>query len=120
VVLTVFAIKAAAAWLMALGPIGILIAAVVGVIAIIGILRKHWDKISAAFKSAGRAIAGVFGWLADRIKDIVSRVAEFFTDDIPNAIKAAFEWLEDLPVIGRLIKLVAELREFGGFKESRA
>jgi hypothetical protein len=119
VVLTVFAIKAAAAWLMALGPIGILIAAVVGVIAIIGILRKHWDKISAAFKSAGRAIAGVFGWLADRIKDIVSRVAEFFTDDIPNAIKAAFEWLEDLPVIGRLIKLVAELREFGGFKESK-
>ena len=49
----IHAAKVAAAWLISMGPIGLIIAAVVGLVAII---IKNWDTISRVIRSAGEAI----------------------------------------------------------------
>lgn len=84
---------------------------IVGITSLVIALAKHPEKIKAAFVSMGRAISDAFEWVVDKIKAIGARIADFFTDDIPNAIRAAFEWLENAPVIGRLIKLVEKIGE---------
>jgi hypothetical protein len=104
-------IAALAAWIAALGPIALIAAAIAGAVYLIIRFRT---QIVGALKATGRAIADSVMWVVNGIKKIVSRVAEFFTDDIPDAIRKAFEWLADLPVIKQLVDLVSELRSFGG------
>lgn len=85
VVLGVLAVKFAFMWLAALGPIGLVIAAVGAAVALI---TKYWD-------------------------DIVEGV-EFVGEKIKSAFEAAFDFIRNLPVIKQLFDLVDKLDEFIG------
>lgn len=117
IVALAFGVKMMTAWLMALGPIALVIAAVAAVVLGVRKLIAHWDDVK-------RAVGKVLSWMSnqvarvgdgvravgDTIRDAAARVAEFFTRDIPSAIKAAFNALADLPVIKQLVDLVNALR----------
>lgn len=106
------AISAAAAWIAIMGPIVLIVAALTAVAYGINYLRKHPEKVRAAFEAMGRGIVAAVDWVIEKVRAIGRRIADFFTDDIPRALKRAFEWLENLPVIGRLIHLVERLASF--------
>jgi hypothetical protein len=57
---TEMGVAAAAAWLMALGPIGLVIAAVAAVIAIIVLVVTHWQTVLGWFKEGWNVIRGLF------------------------------------------------------------
>ena len=72
----IHAAKVALAWVISLGPIGILVAAVVAAVALI---IANWDRVSAFIVAAAEwvweKVKAVFGairdWVRDRIDDIV-------------------------------------------------
>jgi hypothetical protein len=102
-------VQAALAWLAMMGPIALIGTAIAGVIYLFIQLAKHPDKVREAFAAMGRAIVAAVDWVIGKVESIGARIADFFTDDIPNAIRAAFEFLENAPVIGRLIKLIQSI-----------
>ena len=73
---------AAAQWLlnvaMSANPIGLVILAIAGIIAIIVLLIKHFDKVKAVFAAVGK-------FIVDKFKAVVN-----FFKSIPAAIKAVF------------------------------
>lgn len=105
--LAAFAVAAAASWLLAFGPIIAIVAAVFGLVYVVRLLMKHPDKVRAAFATMWAAVADKANWVWQRLKDIGNRIKQFFVEDIPNAIKAAFkaafEWIAALPVIKQMI-----------------
>ena len=72
--------RMALAWFIALGPIGWVIAAVVGLAAII---IANWDKISA--------------WTRDMwekyVKPVFDNLAKFITEDVPKAFEQGVKWI---------------------------
>lgn len=66
---TIQAARMAAAWIIAMGPIALAVAAVVAVVALI---IKNWSKITAATKAAWSAVSGAISKAWDFIKRIVS------------------------------------------------
>lgn len=84
VVLGVFAVQAAVAWVVAAaGPL-LIAAAITALVLGVRLLIKNWDRVAPAIaRACGRA------WQA--VKDAGNRIKSFFVDDIPNAIKGAFE-----------------------------
>lgn len=100
------AAKVAAAWLIAMGPIGLIIAAVIAVVALI---VANWDTIKAAIATAWEWIKGktsaFWEWLKGIVKSAVDAVVNIFMnwslpgliikhwDSIKNAAKAAWDWV---------------------------
>lgn len=80
------AARMAAAWLIAMGPIGWIIAAVAGLVALIII---YWDDIKNFTVDAWNA---VWKWVSDRLTDIANWV-----QDRLNDVLSYFEWLGSLP-----------------------
>ncbi|MET7616957.1 phage tail tape measure protein [Streptomyces sp. NPDC005408] len=62
------AARMAAAWLIAMGPVGLIIAAVVGLVALI---VANWDTIKAA-------TLAVWDWIWEKIKWVGEKLLEFF------------------------------------------
>ncbi len=123
-VLAAWAIGAAAAWVMAMGPIILAIAAVSALVLGIRALIKNWDKVKDAFRRAGSAI-----WNA--LKDAGARIKKFFVEDIPNAIVGAFDRAWDAVVAGAkrighelrnlpVIKQIGDVGEFLGTGAAKA
>lgn len=72
--------KVAAAWLLAMGPIALVIAAVVGLSVVIA---KNWDKIkkviAAGWDWVKDKTAALWGWVKSATSSAVSAVVGFFT-----------------------------------------
>lgn len=82
------------------GPVGLVIAGIVALIAIIVIIIKHWDKFKVAILSVGTAIkdglVSAFQFMADRIKSIFTGLASVITgvwSGIVNNIKSAINFI---------------------------
>ncbi|MDR0473583.1 MAG: hypothetical protein LBH43_07935 [Treponema sp.] len=69
---------------MSLNPIGAIILAVVALIAVIGLLVKNWDKVSAALKKAFEAIGNFFKKIWEGIKSFFSKVVDFVKKNALN------------------------------------
>lgn len=110
VVLTVLAAKIAivgavlaATWIIAALPLVAFIALVAGLIYVISKIIENWDEIKdairGALRSAGLAMRRFLSDVWNGLKRIGSRLVDFFTSDIPNAIKdafsAAWDWVEE-------------------------
>lgn len=72
--------RMAAAWFIALGPIGWVIAAVVGLAAII---IANWDKISSFTRDL---------W-ENNVKPVFSAMSNFIMNDVPNAFRAGIGFI---------------------------
>lgn len=88
------AARVAAAWLIAMGPIGIVIAAVVGLVALI---IANWDTIRdatvAAFDAVVGAVTSAFNWIVD----FASGMIDAFVGTIQNGIDTIVTFFTDLP-----------------------
>ena len=118
----IHAARMAAAWFIALGPVGWVIAAVVGLVAlvianwdkVVGWTRKAWDWVVGALRNAGQwlkdTFAPIFTWFRDKIigpvftwiNDKVQwwwRLAKLVwgtaIDFIRGAFATAFTWFRD-------------------------
>ncbi len=136
IVLAVFAVKAAAAWIAAFAPVVLAIAVIAGIVLGIRMLVKHWDKVKAAMRAAGRAVLDALRGMWNSIKAVGNRIKDFFVEDIPNAIigaftaawdslvdgaKAAWRELKGIPIIGHILRggefVIDELTEGPGLQE---
>lgn len=81
------AAKVAAAWLIALGPIAIVIAAVVAVVVLI---IRHWDRVKQVTRAAWAAVVGAVVSAWESVKGAVT-----------SAISTVLGWLRALP--GRFV-----------------
>ncbi|MFC9739157.1 phage tail tape measure protein [Streptomyces noursei] len=91
------AARMAAAWLIAMGPVAIVIAAVVGLAALIW---ANWDKIKAwtgeAFQWVWDKIKGVFEWLKNLFLNFTGPgLIIKHWDKIKEATAAAFQYVKD-------------------------
>jgi hypothetical protein len=66
--------KVAAAWIIATGPVGAIVAAVVAAVALIIL---NWDKVVAFIKSAVKIITGVLEGFADFFMDLWNGLMDF-------------------------------------------
>lgn len=96
----------AAAWLVAMGPVGWVIAAVVGLVALI---IANWDTVKAWTVTAWNAVSAAVGAAWEWIKSAVAAAAQFVVDlfmnwtlpgliiqhwdTIKDAIGAAWDWI---------------------------
>lgn len=119
--LAVFAANAAISWALAIWPIALVIAAVAGLILLIRNWGTVWDWIKAkihgvweAIKASVRDILGTFGALVgsvigfferigNGIKNIFKSAWQFVVDEA----RAAWDKIQSLPVIGRILKFGA-------------
>ena len=108
---TLAAARAAVAWVAVAGPIGLAIAALTGAVYVV---LKYWDEIKEGGAAVAEVLAGVFGGIRDFALDVGRRIAKFFTEDLPGAIKAAFEFIANLPVLKQVIDVIHEARSLMG------
>lgn len=100
---TVAGVKMAAAWLIGLGPVGLVIAAIGAIIAILALLGVDfddvkriagaaWDWIWQKAEQAGAIIRNVFTGVRDWVGGVVSGIVGFFTG-LPGRITSIFSGL---------------------------
>ncbi len=96
------AARMAAAWLIAMGPVGWIIAAVVGLVALI---IANWDKVKAFTVKAFRAVV-----------DFVVGAWRSIRDGVTNGISAVIGFVTELPgkVLGALGDFGSLLLDLGG------
>lgn len=109
--MTSAAIQAAISWAMILGPILLIAAAIVALGLLIYKYRDQvWSVLSAIgrfFKEAATSIKNVFV----RAWDAVTGAASDAWEAIKSGFRRAFEFIADLPIIGRLFTLVDKIRD---------
>ena len=125
---TVNAVKMAASWIIAMGPIGWVIAAVVALVALI---IANWDKVVEWTRKAWEWVAdkveAVWDWITGITDDAVAAVVGFFANlrdkavslvtNLRDAVVSAVQWLVDRVVgaitwwVDRLVSLVTHLRD---------
>lgn len=103
------AIQAVINWIMILGPILLIAAAIVA----LGVLiYKYRDRLANVARRVKAVFLSVIEWfrrIPGRIKDVFVSIGE----SIKEAFRAAFEWVGNLPIIKQLRQLVAEIRDLG-------
>lgn len=118
VVIAAFAVQAAIAWVVAFAPIIAVIAAIAAVTYAFLMLRKHPEKVKAAFRAMWQGIKDGANAFWNALKAVGNRIVTFFAEDIPNAIiaafKAAFEFIANLPVIKQMRWLIGAARDLMG------
>ncbi len=72
-------------------PVGVIIAAIVALIAIIVLVVKNWDTIAAAAEAAWGAVLDIVLAVWNGIKDAAAAAWEFVLD----AIRTVWEWIQD-------------------------
>jgi hypothetical protein len=92
------AVIMAAAWFIALGPVGWVIAAVIGLVALIIL---NWDRVKSftveAFNAIVSAVTGAFRWIVDTVSTGVSNVIGFVAG-LPGRILSALSGFATLLV----------------------
>lgn len=104
--LLVMGAQAAAAWVMALGPVGL---AVAGIVAAVALIVANWDSIKAAAQAVWGAISAAWGAVADFFANLGPRVVGFFADAGSWLLEAGKAILNGL---WEGVKFVAELLFF--------
>lgn len=123
------AARVAAAWLIALGPIGLIVAAVIAIVALIVL---NWDKIKnaigAAWEWVKTATKAAWDWIVNAVKVAIDFVTKYFLpfalvrliaenwDKIKAAAKAAWDWVVNAikTAIDRSINAINTLKEIPG------
>ncbi|MFF0426914.1 phage tail tape measure protein [Streptomyces sp. NPDC004520] len=123
VLITVFGLMAAAIWIvniaMMANPIGLIIAGIIALIAVIALIVIKWDEIKAKTLEVWDAIVdklakawiwmrdkagelwdsfvGIFadGWIWLRDK-VFAPIGRFFTDTIPGWVESGVQWVKDI------------------------
>lgn len=94
-VITIFSLQAAAAWIIAFAPLLL----VIGVIALlVAAIRKAYDWIKNGTGPIHDAFMGVvhaMEYVAETVIGYGERVYKFFSEDVPGAIKHAWDALVD-------------------------
>ncbi len=72
-------------------PVGVIIAAIVALIAIIVLVVKNWDTIAAAAEAAWGAVLDIVLAVWNGIKDAAAAAWEF----VLGAIRTVWEWIQD-------------------------
>ena len=107
-ILAIFAIDAAAAWLIAFWPVVLISAAIAAVILA---LKKLGDYLSGGTRSWSEffdEVKSQFSKLGDWFLDIPDKIGSAFSsawEAIKSGAKAAFEWILGLPVIKQVKQL---------------
>ena len=95
--LAINAIRMAASWVIAMGPIGWIITAVVALVALI---IANWDKIVEGFSAAWDWIVGIFSTVATWIYDnVIKPIGDFFAglwQGLIDGLQAAWNWYVNL------------------------
>lgn len=102
------AAKVAAAWLIAMGPIALVIAAVVGLVTLIVL---NWDKIkkaiAAAWEAIKRGVQAAWDWIKRVFKAALDAVISFLSkwtivgiiaskwDEIKEGVSGVVQWIKD-------------------------
>lgn len=90
------AARIATAWLIAMGPIGLVIAAVVGLVTLIVV---YFDEIVAAITAAWEwvkeATAAAWEWIVQRFRDAGQWISDVW-ESIKKAAEAAWQWVLDV------------------------
>ena len=84
----------AASWLLAMGPIGWIVAAVIAVVALI---IANWDKVKAFFMALPGYIGAALSWLGSVISSGASAAWDFIVSTAKAAISNAINTLLSLP-----------------------
>lgn len=87
-----------AGWLMALGPIGLIIAAIAGVVAAVVVLWNNFEWFRDFVKGAIEAIANFFKGLWDGIKNGAQKFWEFISgifNSVVSAVSSAIETVKN-------------------------
>ncbi len=92
------AARMAAAWLIAMGPVGWVIA---GIVALVVIIVANWDTIKektlAAFQWVWDWVKKIFGWLKDLFLNFTGPgLIIKHWDKIVSATRSAFNWVKNL------------------------
>jgi tape measure domain-containing protein len=97
---TINAVKIAAAWLIAMGPVGWIIAGIAALVAgfVLAYNNIGWfkDGVDAAFRWIGDVVGSVFAWIQDAIGAVVNWFTTVAMPGIQAAldgIGAVFNWL---------------------------
>jgi phage-related protein len=90
--------------IMAANPIGLIIMAVIALIAIIILLVKNWDKVGPAIKRAFSAIGNFFKSLWEGIKSFFAKITAFVKKNLVNIINIIVTIL--FPIAGIVMALV--------------
>lgn len=91
---------------MMMNPIGLIIVAVVALVAAIVIAYKKSETFRSIVQAVGRAAATAFGWVVDKVKDVIGWVK----DKAP----AAFQWLKD-KATGFINAMIAPIQKVIGW-----
>jgi len=84
---------------MAANPIGLIIAGIVALIAIIIVLVKNWDKVKEAAKKVWDAVVGFVKAAWEGIKKIASAIGDFFSgiwDGVKNVAGNAWDGIKNV------------------------
>lgn len=109
IIVGAFALKMAAAWVVAFAPVVLFVAALAAVVFAIRKLIQNWDEVKAAFARVGAFIQDIFRAIENKITGAASRIKSFFSGigssikgffvGIGDAIRSAWEtvinWIED-------------------------
>jgi hypothetical protein len=102
--------RVAAAWLLALGPIGVIVAAVIAAVVLI---VKNWDTIKRVVETGVRAVVGFVRELPGKIKEIFGNAGTLLVDagrkvidGFINGITAAFGKVRD--TLGKLTSMLPD------------
>ena len=107
------AAQVAAAWLISLGPVGLVVAAVIAAVALI---VANWETVKRVVGNVVGAIGGFLGDLVSIVRGAVAFVVDMFlamAEHILNAAASAFGWI---PGIGP--KLRDAQASFARFRDS--
>jgi phage-related protein len=88
---------------IALNPVGLIIAGVIALIAIIILLVKNWDKIVAAVKNAFRAVVDFFSNLWSNVTAIFGKIVDFVKEKAAALFDA---FAEKFPSIAGVLRMV--------------
>lgn len=116
---------------LALGPVSLAVAAIIGLIALVGYVRDNWDELAAKaeeifpgisqfISDAGKVISDVFNAIVDVVKfvseqikahwDEISAVIQFGVDFMVEKIKGGIQFWEGIvAIIKGVIDLVTAL-----------
>jgi len=109
IIVGAFAIKMAAAWVVAFAPVVLFVAAIAAVVFAIRKLIQNWDQVKDAFIRAGVVAKGVLDTIDDRFKRFGNKIKDTFFGvgrsikdffvgigtAIKNAWETVIEWIED-------------------------
>ena len=87
---TVMGVAAAAAWLMALGPIGLLIIAVMAIIGIVILVITHWGEVSKFFKKMWGEITKLFSEAIHGVLDFFKKLPGEVVTVLGNIVETVF------------------------------